>query len=38
MQRGELLAWETKHRFYEVGSQRGLAEFRELVASGGLSR
>ena len=38
IERGELLAWETKHRFYEIGSERGLAEFRELLASGGLQR
>jgi NDP-sugar pyrophosphorylase family protein len=38
IERGELLAWETKHRFYEVGSERGLAEFRELVTAGGLPR
>jgi NDP-sugar pyrophosphorylase family protein len=36
IERGELLAWETKHRFYEIGSRQGLAEFRELVASGRL--
>ena len=35
IERGELLAWETNYRFYEIGSERGLAEFRELVASGG---
>jgi NDP-sugar pyrophosphorylase family protein len=38
IERGELLAWETKHRFYEVGSEQGLAEFRELVTAGGLPR
>jgi NDP-sugar pyrophosphorylase family protein len=38
IERGELLAWEAKHRFYEVGSQQGLAEFRQLVASGGPPR
>ena len=38
IERGELLAWETKRRFYEIGSRQGLAEFRELVASGGLAR
>jgi len=38
IERGELLAWETKHRFYEIGSRQGLAEFRELLASGGLQR
>ena len=36
IEQGELLAWEAEHRFYEVGSRQGLAEFRELVASGGL--
>ena len=34
----ELLAWQAKHRFYEIGSRQGLAEFRSLVASGGLPR
>ena len=38
IERGDLLAWETKHRFYEIGSRQGLAEFRELLASGGLQR
>ena len=38
IERGELLAWETDYRFYEIGSERGLAEFRELVASGGPPR
>jgi NDP-sugar pyrophosphorylase family protein len=38
IERGQLLAWEAKHRFYEVGSRQGLAEFRELAASGGLLR
>lgn len=31
----ELAAFETKERFYEVGSPEGLAEFRSLVARGG---
>jgi NDP-sugar pyrophosphorylase family protein len=38
IERGELLAWEAKHRFYEIGSRQGLAEFRELVATRGLGR
>jgi len=38
IERGELQAWETDYRFYEIGSERGLAEFRELVASGGPPR
>ena len=33
IEQGELLAWEAEHRFYEIGSRQGLAEFRELVAS-----
>jgi NDP-sugar pyrophosphorylase family protein len=36
IERGELLAWEAKHRFYEIGSRQGLADFRKLVASGEL--
>ncbi len=35
--RGQLLAQETSHRFYEIGSPQGLAEFRKLMAVGGLS-
>lgn len=31
---GELLAFETKQRFYEIGSPKGLEEFEQLVASG----
>jgi NDP-sugar pyrophosphorylase family protein len=36
IEQGQLLAWEAGHRFYEIGSRQGLAEFRELVASGEL--
>ena len=36
IERGELSAWEATHRFYEIGSRQGLAEFRQLVASGEL--
>jgi len=36
--RRELLAYETKQRFYEIGSPRGLEEFRTLVASGALAQ
>ena len=36
IERGALLAWEAKNRFYEIGSRQGLAEFRALVASGQL--
>lgn len=36
--RGELLAFETQQRFYEIGSVAGLEEFRQLVRSGGLKR
>jgi NDP-sugar pyrophosphorylase family protein len=36
IERGDLLAWEAKNRFYEIGSRQGLAEFRALVASGRL--
>jgi NDP-sugar pyrophosphorylase family protein len=35
VRRRELLAYETRQRFYEVGSFQGLAEFRRLVAAGG---
>lgn len=38
IRRGELLAYETPQRFYEIGSRRGLAEFRELVSQGGVPR
>lgn len=34
IKRGELLAFETKQRFYEVGSPKGLREFEELVSAG----
>lgn len=34
--RGQLLALETGQRFYEIGSPGGLAEFRQLVTTGGL--
>lgn len=30
----ELLAFETSHRFYEIGSPEGLGEFEKLVSSG----
>lgn len=33
---GEMGAYETQQRFYEVGSPRGLDEFRTLVAAGDL--
>ncbi len=32
--KGELLAYETEQRFYEVGSLPGIEEFRRLVAQG----
>ena len=32
--RRELLAYETQQRFYEIGSPRGLEEFRQLIAQG----
>jgi len=35
---GKLLAYETSHRFYEVGSPQGLREFESLVQSGTLDR
>jgi NDP-sugar pyrophosphorylase family protein len=34
----QLLAYETRDRFYEVGSPAGLEEFRQLVAEGGVPR
>ncbi|MFN4133858.1 MAG: sugar phosphate nucleotidyltransferase, partial [Candidatus Hadarchaeales archaeon] len=34
IKRRELLAYETTHRFYEIGDLRGLREFRRLVSSG----
>jgi len=30
----QLLALETQQRFYEIGSPKGLDEFRRLVAAG----
>lgn len=33
----ELMAYEVQQRFYEIGSLRGLEEFRQLVSSGALS-
>lgn len=36
IRRGQLLAYETGQRFYEIGSPQGLAEFRQLTAIGGL--
>lgn len=33
---GQLLAYETYHRFYEVGSPQGLREFEALVQSGAI--
>jgi hypothetical protein len=32
--RGELLAYETQQRFYEVGSLRGIEEFQQAMAQG----
>ncbi len=32
--RGELLAYETQQRFYEVGSLRGIEEFQQTIAQG----
>jgi NDP-sugar pyrophosphorylase family protein len=32
----QLLAYETSHRFYEVGSPEGLQEFESFVRSGTL--
>lgn len=37
VRRRQLLAYETKQPTYEIGSPQGLAEFRRLAASGGLS-
>jgi len=34
IRRKELLAFETYQRFYEIGSKRGLEEFKELMNSG----
>lgn len=36
IEKGELLAYETQQRFYEIGSPQGLEEFTRLVASGGI--
>jgi MurNAc alpha-1-phosphate uridylyltransferase len=36
IEQGQLLAFETHQRFYEVGSPHGLEEFRGLVAAGGI--
>jgi NDP-sugar pyrophosphorylase family protein len=33
--RKELIAFETQRRFYEIGSHRGLREFRKLMKGGG---
>ena len=33
IERGELLAFEVKERFYEVGSEQGLQEFGEFIMS-----
>ncbi len=37
IRRRQLLAYETKQRFYEIGSLQGLEEFRRLVAVGALA-
>ena len=34
----QLLAYETRQRFYEIGSLAGLEEFRRLVTEGGIPR
>ena len=34
----QLLAFETRQRFYEIGSPQGLDEFRRLVAAGDIRR
>lgn len=34
--RGELAAWVSTQRFFEVGSESGLAEFQDLLAAGTL--
>lgn len=36
IRRRQLLAYETPHRFYEIGSPEGLQEFEALVQSGAL--
>ena len=36
--RGELLAYETDQRFYEIGSPAGLEEFQRLAAEGAFER
>ena len=35
IRRGQLQAYETEQRFYEVGSPQGLEEFRQLMSVGG---
>jgi len=35
--RGQLLAYETQQRFYEIGSLRGIEEFQQAVAQGVLA-
>jgi NDP-sugar pyrophosphorylase family protein len=36
IRRGQLRAYETRQRFYEVGSPQGLAEFKHLMTARGL--
>jgi NDP-sugar pyrophosphorylase family protein len=36
IRRGQLPAYETPQRFYEIGSPQGLAELKHLMAAGGL--
>jgi len=36
IRRGQLAAYETHQRFYEIGSPQGLAEFRSLMVAGGI--
>jgi NDP-sugar pyrophosphorylase family protein len=36
IKREELLAYETKQRFYEIGSPKGLNEFEKMISSGQL--
>lgn len=38
IQERQLLAYETYQRFYEVGSQHGLAEFSRFIASGVITK
>ncbi len=33
--RGQLMAWETKQRFYEIGSHSGLGELEQIMAGEG---